>query len=188
MYKKYLTILLLSTSLSISSFVFASIYSNDIDNQYLQLEKKDDSEKLQKLKFILSDPLYNLHLILLISELIYLVLFIFLNNKNWLRYFGLATDKIATQSTFGYSNIIMEFFFTFLIKAFCVFFSFFFIIQCKNEISYLSTKRTSKEEKEELQDISPNLTILIYINAFYILCYFAYYIIKVIKVREIRKK
>lgn len=176
-------LLLISNALGITTFVISKVYTSKVESVYM-MTSKQESQEYVKLKFIISDPLYTLHLIILIFELVYFTIYLIFSNKRMVNYFGLATDKIATQSRKGYSSVFMELFFTFFIKGLSLIFALFFIIKSQKELSNKIDRTKQGEKLDLLKGASSSLSLLATADVVYLLCFFAYYIVKIGKVRK----
>ena len=178
---KYVFPNLISSNLLIgSSFLLTYFYSTNIIEVY-NFNNKEDSYGFTKLKLIYSDPLFSLQLILLIYELFYFLIYFIFNNKLLVNYLGLGIDNIATQNNTDISNIVMEFFFSFLIKGLAIAFSIFYLIKCYNEIDRKIEEVQQTPTMDLLKSASRELLIIGLINILYFLLYVGLYITKFVR-------
>ena len=183
--KSQLVILLLTNLISISSLIYSTLYMANI-NDVFDLTQNENERKYLKLKNVYSEPIFNLHLIILTIDILYLLIFLILNNKTISEYLGLNINKIATQSTIGYSNMFLELFFMFLIKAASLVLSLFF-----NSLSYCEISIIREEDKKKLDMLNiskSNLNILFWIDISSLVLFIFLYLLKLIRIKRIINK
>lgn len=187
MYKTFFLILFITLSISIIAFVYVNLYYSNL-NGIINLTDNEDLRKYYRLKDVLSEPIYNLHLIILIIDSLYFIVFIFFNNKSFVEYFGLQIDTIATQTANDFNNFFTEFFFAILIKLNAIACLFFFIIKSHEEINRILKLKDEIKEKEDLfKDAEYNLIIVFWLDFAASIIFSIFYLLKFVKVLRIKK-
>ena len=175
--------------LVITNFIIVNIYDINLDSLFTGLKYKD-TIIFSKLKKVFSDPLYNLYLTLMIFEFIYSAQYLILNNKKISQYLGLNVDKIAKQTSTGFSNLIIELFFSLMIKGLGLGISLFLIFKAKAEITQIINYYEVNDVASPLETLKKadfNLQILNYLNYCSIAFYMSFYFLKFLKIRKLKK-